>query len=262
MYMAYTSSRLNRILGTYAMFKDAMFEMQWLRAAGHSAAGGADLGECLAVANTIRERDLESWRGGWTALAERVEAEGKSSLARGHTHSAHTAFLRACNYFRSSYVFEIGSRGGPRLIDAYRRQRTLFAKALAARPRWGETIAIPHGVRSLHGYFFQAAGASPRPTLISIGGYDSTAEEVYFYSGAAALARGYNVVTFDGPGQGKSLIEDGLKFRPDWETVLTAVLDYLRTGRRSIRPASLCWASALAGISPRERRAAIPSSPR
>ncbi len=63
------------------------------------------------------------------------------------------------------------------------------------------------------------------------GGYDSTAEEVYFYSGAAALARGYNVLCYDGPGQGGALIEDGLLFRPDWETVVAgAILDYV--GRR------------------------------
>jgi alpha-beta hydrolase superfamily lysophospholipase len=33
-------------------------------------------------------------------------------------------------------------------------------------------------------------------------GYDSTLEESYFAIAAAALARGYNVLAFDGPGAG------------------------------------------------------------
>jgi hypothetical protein len=43
------------------VFKDHLFEAQWLRAVGHSAAGGAEIGECLAAARRIREPDAESW---------------------------------------------------------------------------------------------------------------------------------------------------------------------------------------------------------
>jgi pimeloyl-ACP methyl ester carboxylesterase len=60
-------------------------------------------------------------------------------------------------------------------------------------------------------------------------GYDGTAEELYFANGAAALARGYNVIAFDGPGQGSVIIDDGVPFRPDWENVVTPVVDYALT---------------------------------
>jgi alpha-beta hydrolase superfamily lysophospholipase len=63
--------------------------------------------------------------------------------------------------------------------------------------------------------------------VISVGGYDSTAEESYFWNGAAAIAHGYHAVTFDGPGQGGPLLERGLPFRPDWEKVISAVVDAL-----------------------------------
>ena len=43
---------------------------------------------------------------------------------------------------------------------------------------------------------------------------------MYFFSGAAALARGYNVLAFDGPGQGGALVQRGLTLRPDWEAVV------------------------------------------
>ena len=217
-------------------FKDPLFAAQWLRTAGHASAGGADLGECLAVAREIRELDVESWRSAWLGFADRLANEAQSRRSAGHSESAKAALLRASNYYRAAYVFLIGPRPDPRLLDAYRRQRETFAEALAARPSWGEPIAIPYEGKTLGGYFFPAPGAaSPRPTLVITGGYDGTAEEAFFYSGPAALARGYNVVCYDGPGQGGALIEGGLLFRPDWEAVLSAVLDYLN-GRPEVDP--------------------------
>ena len=84
----------------------------------------------------------------------------------------------------------------------------------------------------------------PRPTVILTGGYDGTAEELYFSNGAAALARGYNVLAFDGPGQGTALVGQGLVMRPDWEAVITPVVDYLHT-RPDVDPAKV----ALIGLS-------------
>jgi alpha-beta hydrolase superfamily lysophospholipase len=45
----------------------------------------------------------------------------------------------------------------------------------------------------------------------------------------AAQRRGYHVLTFDGPGQGRVLFEDGVVMRPDWETVVRAVVDFALT---------------------------------
>lgn len=81
-------------------------------------------------------------------------------------------------------------------------------------------ITIPLGDGELHGYLFRAANKNVRrPTLILNGGYDSTAEETYLFSGAAAVARGYTCIAFDGSGQGAALIEAQMVFRPDWEAV-------------------------------------------
>ncbi len=43
--------------------------------------------------------------------------------------------------------------------------------------------------------------------------------------GAGAGERGYHWLAFDGPGQQAALFEQGLYFRPDWEAVLTPVVD-------------------------------------
>jgi alpha-beta hydrolase superfamily lysophospholipase len=49
--------------------------------------------------------------------------------------------------------------------------------------------------------------------VILTNGYDGTAEELYFTNGAAALERGYNVLAFDGPGQGSMIIDRGVQYR-------------------------------------------------
>ena len=116
-----------------ALFKDPLFYAQWLRTAGHAAAGGADLGECIKAAETIREPDFESWRTVWTRLGARVLAEAEASLSSGHTVSAATAFLKASNYFRTSYVFQMGPNPDRRLLDAYRQQRERLRKEPSPR---------------------------------------------------------------------------------------------------------------------------------
>jgi alpha-beta hydrolase superfamily lysophospholipase len=54
----------------------------------------------------------------------------------------------------------------------------------------------------------------------------------------AALARGCNVLAFDGPGQGAALREQHLVFRPDWEAVITPVVDFALT-RSDVDPSRI-----------------------
>ncbi|MGA2737809.1 MAG: alpha/beta fold hydrolase [Bryobacteraceae bacterium] len=208
-------------------FKDALFDAQLLRAASHAGSGGAEVGECLAAARQIREPNADSWFAAWNSLAEGVLAEAESSRAKGRRVSALSAYLRASNYFRAAYTFLIGAPVDARVVQGYRRQRAAFRNAAALMLPAAERIDIPYAGAAMHGYLFRAADdAVPRPTLIVNGGYDSTAEEAYFFSGAAAVARGYTCMVFDGPGQGGAIVEDGMVFRPDWEAVIAPVVDF------------------------------------
>lgn len=212
------------------LYKDDLFDAQLLRTIGHAPYGGADIGECIAVARRISETDLEAWGVIWNALAERVFAIAEASAAAGRRVSAREAYLRAANYFRTAYVFLIQAPVDPRLVRTHTRQVESFRKAITLFDAPAETVTIPYEGNLLHGYFFRPSNDSkPRPTLIMTGGYDSTAEEAYFFSGAAAVARGYNCLTYDGPGQGMAIVRDRLRFRPDWEAVLGPVVDFALT---------------------------------
>src|SRR5262249_56863848 len=91
-----------------------------------------------------------------------------------------------------------------------------------------EAVEIPFEETSLPGYFHRAdESGEPRPTLIATNGYDATVHEAHFAHAIPAVRRGYNCLTFDGPGQGRALIKQGLVMRPDWETVVRPVVDYV-----------------------------------
>ncbi len=64
--------------------------------------------------------------------------------------------------------------------------------------------------------------------VIDHGGRFATSQ-AWALGGAAAHERGYHWMTFDGPGRQGALYEHGLVLRPDWEAVLTPVVDAMRT---------------------------------
>jgi len=222
--------------------KDDLFDAQLLRAAAAGSYGGAQLGECLATASRIRGTDLDQWYDEWTATADAAWALGVAAEARGDRVAAREAFLRACTYYRTGGGMLLGTPLDPRLVQSNSRQTAAFRRGAALLDSPPEVLEIPYEGTTLPGYFFRADAAAdaaaPRPTVILTDGYDGSVEELYFFTGAAALERGYNVLAFDGPGQGGALIQQGLTLRPDWENVVGPVVDYA-LGRPDVDPRRL-----------------------
>jgi alpha-beta hydrolase superfamily lysophospholipase len=215
---------------THFAVANELLDAQTLRAAGTAPYGGADVGECRATAAAVRGTDLASWHAAWTSTAGTVLALAQAEQAAGRLESARPAFFRASSYFRTAGVMLLGAPLDPRLADSYARQGSAFRSGAALLTPPPEILQIPYEGTTLPGYFFRAGpDPAPRATVILTGGYDGTAEELYFANGAAALARGYHVLAFDGPGQGAALVQQGLVLRPDWEAVITPVVDYLLT---------------------------------
>jgi pimeloyl-ACP methyl ester carboxylesterase len=213
------------------LFEDEAFSFETLRTTGFAGYGGADLGEVLTTASQIREGDEASWHQAWKATAERVAEIGEQALASGHRVSAREALLRASNYYRTAADFLLEKPASdPEMALLSAGQHDTFATAAALFDTPVEAVSIPYEDTSLPAYLFlvdHSGGA--RPTIIYNSGYDSTREESYFVIAAAALRRGYNVLAFDGPGQGAVLREQKLVMRPDWEAVITPVVDYALT---------------------------------
>ena len=217
------------------VFQDPSFSLQLLRAIGETYYKGADIGECLFTAYRIKEGDFESWYKEWLNTAQRVHKYAEKSIAVGHKTSAREAYLRASNYYRAAEFFLMDPQD-PRIQTTWGNSKECFSKAanLFSPPIAIERIEIPYEQTTLPGYFYCVRDNSNnqlKPTLIAHGGFDSTLEELYTSAAAPAIERGYNCLTFEGPGQGGVIRKQKIPFRYDWENVVTPIIDYVLTNR-------------------------------
>ncbi len=210
-------------------FRDDEFNYQLIRALGVADYGGSTVGECLSVATEIADGSPSSWAAAFERLGQRTEDRGRACLEAGHRVSGRDHFLRASTYYRTAEYYADGVRG--RSHETGERSRACFAVAAGLVDPPVELVDVPFEDGSLPGYLVRPAGdgaEGPRPTLVGVGGFDSSAEELYFHLGAPGAERGWNIFVFDGPGQpGCMRRNPSLTFRPDYEVPIAAVLDAL-----------------------------------
>jgi pimeloyl-ACP methyl ester carboxylesterase len=208
------------------VFTDREFAFELRRTLGASYSGEADIGECLATASRIKEGDFESWYSEWKKTADYFRTVGDESLAAGHGVTAMEAYYRAATYYRTAEFFLHGNPTDPRIVETWRMSRDSFRDALSLDAVPYEIVAIPYENTTLPGYFYTVddSGAS-RPLLIVQTGFDGCQEELHPYA-MEGIRRGYNVLTFEGPGQGEVIRIQRIPFRHDWEHVIGPVVDY------------------------------------
>jgi alpha-beta hydrolase superfamily lysophospholipase len=209
-------------------FDDPLFEAWTQRPILTIAEGGAEIGEIKATAARIPEGNRDAWYREWTLTADRLYAQAEECAARGARISARSLYQRASSYYRNSYPLLFGRPIDACVKSGYAREAEAFARAAALFDPPITPVAIPFESITLPGWFY-SGGAGQRPLLICTNGYDETIQTMHYGSAAGAQRRGYHVLTFDGPGQGRVLIEDGVLMRPDWETVVRAVVDFALT---------------------------------
>ena len=217
-------ARSSNNLGT---FKDA--EMDWFfkRTLEYANSGGAEIGDCLSVVDEIKERDIDTWIDAWEALGARVENEAEDSLERGHRKSARSAYLRASNYYRASEYAAVPTH--PKFHALWKRSRDCFQKACPLFEPGIQIVGVPFEGKTLPAYFWAPDDSGKaRPTMFSVGGNDSSGEEVWYWSAQAAVDRGYNFFTFEFPGHRGTvhLYPDCVK-RHDMEKPFSAAFDVL-----------------------------------
>jgi hypothetical protein len=207
-------------------FKEADYDGQLVRSLSAAIAGSADLGEVFATARRVGPPEATRWHAAWSATAGRSELAAREALDDGHRATARGAFLRASEYYRQAFYFVRGELDDPRLKRAYASHVSTFVAAAALLDEPVAEVWIAYDETKLKGYFCSVdASGTARPTLLIPCGYDSTAEAGWVQV-PDALARGYNVLLFEGPGQGEALYHQRLYFRPDFEHVLAQVVDW------------------------------------
>lgn len=208
------------------MMADPILDQTLLFYLGQSWQNMTDIGECLATAATVEAGDPAAWSRAWHATAVRLESVADDCRDRGHRTSAGEAYLRAATYYTAA-LHRHPDPAAPEVRAWAAAAVDCFGKAFARLDMPVEAANIPYEGKTLPGWFFRASpAAGPAPTLIVQQGRDGWAEHCLGIA-LAAVKRGYNCLLFEGPGQGKVLRLQGLPFRPDWENVITPVVDWV-----------------------------------
>jgi hypothetical protein len=214
------------------------FEFQFALGGVHYGAG--DLGEMLSTADRIIDGDADSWCREWTATGQRLATIAEGCARSGQRVSARSAYLRAATYYAVALSSVDGTKDPAALLrPTFAEHRRCFdAYAQLLEPP-AERVEIPYQDQTMPGYLFRPSTTDmPRRTLIMNNGSDGPITSIWPPVSAGGVARGYNVLVFDGPGQQSMLFERGAPFRHDWEHVITPVVDFLLV-RPDVDPARI-----------------------
>jgi len=175
--------------------------------------------------------------------ANEMFALGEAALARGEK-------LKGAYYLRSAEFCMFG--------DDLRKHpaRRKFIELMREHFGYDDNnhFEIPYETAALSAYRMAPSG-EPKGTVVVFGGFDSYIEEWFPMQRYLAHA-GYDVVGFDGPGQGASLEEGQLHLTHEWHKPVRAVLDYFNLDNITLIGISLggCLALRAAAHEPRVHR--------
>lgn len=167
--------------------------------------GYARLEDMQEAANHIKT--LADWKAVMIQLADKALADGR--------------LLNATFYYRAAEFFT--EHTDPDKIPLYDKFIDLFYNQLFVDEPI-ERFKIPYENGYLPGFKLPPQGGTFRGHLVIHGGFDSFIEELYSV-GTYFAHLGYEVIMFEGPGQGGALRKYGLPLTYEWEKPTTTVLD-------------------------------------
>ncbi|KAI5459441.1 Alpha/Beta hydrolase protein [Mariannaea sp. PMI_226] len=244
----------NSTTSMYQLSSDSEFAFVLSEYLSLSNEGGAATGEVLRAAAEIEPGNLESWNKEFTYLADQILAQAKDAEKKNALVSARKAYFRASSYYRAADFFLHGNISDPRIYSLWDKQNHTFTKAVNLLPRPPTFVQLQAKDFTVPAYFFPADPQFPpsqkpsrntrRPTVIVGSGYDGSQEELYHGSCREIIERGWNCITYEGPGQPTVRREQNIGFIPEWWEAVTPVVDYVRT-RKDVDPDRV----ALIGVS-------------
>ena len=223
---------------TLQLGNDTAFNFEYLVALQNSLSGGADIGPVLGVAKNIKPGDFDSYRDEFYRLANATKAQAEDPENAYDPINVRDSWFSASHYYRRTDVYIHRNWSNPLIKTVWDEQTAAFDKAIAALPIPGKRVQIPSPERNLtvEAIWYSASGdpSAKLPTLIVGNGFDAAQEDSYHYFCAAALARGWNCITYEGPGQNTVRRTQDLGFIPDWERVATPVVDYVLSEKKKV----------------------------
>lgn len=220
-------SPIQKQKGMLKLNSNETFNFEMLRVLGMARTYGSDIAEVLTIAEKIIPGDFESWYNEFIGLADHINATLPDSA---HPVSLRNALFRASNYYRSADFFLHGNPNDPRIDEIWKKQQICFDKAIALIDVPGERIEIKTTTFRIPAIIYRPFNDSKlRPTLLLCNGYDGSQEEMLHVFGFGALERGFNVITFEGPGQPTVVREQKIGFIAEWEKVVAPVVDYCQS---------------------------------
>lgn len=184
-----------------------------------------DIGEVMETYCQLEDDKEETWISKWADLATRIQGQAKEKEQLGYSISAAELYLRAATYWRTSLI--CFNQPEDERTKSYTINATqCYEDYLRISGYPGVTVDIPYEDTTLPGHFYRSPVAKDKaPLMILVPGRDTWAEDTrWLYDGL--LKRGIHCLCFDGPGQGAPLRVNKLSFRPDFENVMTPVIDY------------------------------------
>jgi hypothetical protein len=221
------SAQVNASKRDHYLFQDEIFEIIFLTSLGRAYHSGGDVGKVLYLTRQVKEGDFESAYRAFKQAGDEARAIAEESAAGGHRESARQGYLWAQNFYDSSTYFLDGSEDPSRFLPTWEALYDCWLKSLPLFDPPIEPVRIPYEGTTLHGFYMRGKSkAKRRPLLILANGSDGSLLDMWLWGGAGGTARGYDCLTFDGPGQGYALWKQKLYFRPDWEKVVTPVVNF------------------------------------
>lgn len=184
-----------------------------------------DFGEIMDTIGHMKSDDEEGWVEAWAERGAKLKKLADEAENNGKLMSAARRNLRASSYYRISLMY-FSEYKDKRMKEYSILSRDCYEKYLQLSGYPGEYVQIPYEDTYLPGHFYRSPVANKKaPLLILTPGRDTWAEDtVWIYD--MAIKRGIHCLVVDGPGQGFALRLQDMPFRPDWENVITPIVDY------------------------------------
>jgi len=154
-------------------------------------------------------KSFKDWKTEMVKLAEKAESENR--------------LMNAAFYYRASEFYMLQDNFEKKQM--YNKFIDLFYKAFKNDNI--EQFEVPYKEAFLPAMKVSPKGDKKKGIIVMHGGFDSFIEE--FYSWIRYFSdHGYEVIAFEGPGQGAALRKHGFAVDYEWEKPIKAVLDYFK----------------------------------